>query len=255
MKRAVPLATRCSAEFDLTFGIVFKCGKMCINLLLTPITTAEISKIKLNTQKPSPFHSVNMPSEHGSALGSSMAFSLYKRTEIKDELLGCVLFSLLWTGCNSSVLEEWKVCGVQKVGHASLLSPSHRAESVTQQGATICYQRTLQSFLSSPLRRFVVHTWQKQEKWLCSSMSKQEKKKKSWNCWTNKLPFRVSGHLLFLSLNSYFSVHIFYTHTHTHTGFKYGWWWTIKGGLLPSQWVPFLLPKVNLSSALISIVP
>lgn len=213
MTRAVPLATRCCADFDLTLGIILKCAKTCINLLLTRITTTEISKIKVNNPKPSPFRSVCVPSEHGSALGSSVAFSLYKRTEIKDELLGCLLFSLLWTGSNPSVLEEWKVYGVQKVGRTSLLSPSYRAGSVTQQGATICYQRTLQSFFSAWLRLFFVHTWQKQEKRLCSSMSKQEKKINWENCWTNKLPFRVSSHLLFLSLHSYFSVQgFFYTH-------------------------------------------
>lgn len=98
MTQAVPLATRCCAEFNLTLGIVFKCVKTCINLLLTHITTTEISKIKVNNQKPLPFRSVCVPSEHGSALGSSVGFNLYKRTEIKDKLLGHVQFSLLWTG-------------------------------------------------------------------------------------------------------------------------------------------------------------
>lgn len=236
----------------LNLRIIFKCVKTCINLLLTRITTTEISRIKVNNQKWSPFRSAGVPSEHGSALGSSVAFSWYKRTEIKDELLGCALFSLLWTGCNPSVLEEWKVCGVQKVGRPSLLSPSYRAESVTQQGATICYQRTLQSFSSARLRRIVVHTWQKQEKWLCSSMSKQEKKKKigktveQINCLLEWAAFCYFWVCIRIFRGMFFFI---------HTRFEYGCWQTIKTGLFPPQWAPSLLPKVNLSSALISIVP
>lgn len=195
---------------------------MCINLLLTRITTSEISKIKVNNQKPAPFHRVGVwarfcgGEQHGSAVGSSVAFSSYKRREIKDELLGCVLFSLLWTGCNPSVLEEWKVCGLQKVERASLLSlppppHPHRAESVTQQGATICYQRTSSKlFVRSvaPFRR--AHLTKAGETIMqLNEQTRQKEKKNHENCWTNKLPFSVSGHLLLLSLRSRFSVHGF----------------------------------------------
>jgi len=49
--------------------------------------------------------------------------------------LGCMLFSLLWTGCNPSVWEKLKVCGVQKVMKSSLLGPLESREWETAGGS------------------------------------------------------------------------------------------------------------------------
>lgn len=261
---AVPLATRCCAEFDLTLGIVFNRVKTCINLLLTRITTSEISKIKVNNQKPAPFHGVGIwarfcgGEQHGSVVGSSVAFSSYKRKEIKDELLGCVLFSLLWTGCNPSVLEEWKVCGVQKVERASLLSPHpppappQSRECDTAGGNHMLSEDFFKAFC--PLGCAVSSCTpdkSRRNDYAAQWANKTERKKNHENCWTNKLPFSVSGHLLLLSLHSHLSMHRFLRTNVSNTVARE----QLKGDCFPPQWAPSLLPKVNMNSALISIVP
>lgn len=50
---------------------------------------------------------------------------------LKEGVLAYMLFSLLWTECNPSVLHKWKVWGVQKVTRASLLGPLQSRECET----------------------------------------------------------------------------------------------------------------------------
>lgn len=59
------------------------------------------------------------------------SLSLGCKMEIRvaqGEMPGGMLFPLLWLGGNPSVSEEWKVCGVQKVMHTSLLAPLQSRE-------------------------------------------------------------------------------------------------------------------------------
>lgn len=182
-----------------------------------------------------------------------MVFSLCRGTEIKDELLGCVLFSLLWTGCNLSVLEKWKVCESPESWACipSVPLPWSR-ECDTVGGNHMLSKDSSKLFVFCPLGCAV------------SSRTPDKSRRSDYAAqWANKEKIgetveQINCLLEWGAIYYFFfwiAIHIFMCMVFMYICFKCGCWWTIKSVWFPSQWAASLLPKVNLSSALISIVP